>query len=212
MPSGALRHEFAATGTLFVDYYIYFNTGWEGSQQAYHPHMMMILSNLDDSANAYSPLADNYLDTYLEFVSDVGSPYTVRPHFALQDEKNVNTSGGTPPDDLSSVTENRSVNYCNTPTYPGVALGTCYADVTYYSANTWWNSTTPIVTIAAWHHVQVYLKMNSIAGNAGQNDGVMQEWIDGVQVMSYSNMLYRTNQNATMQWAQFAIAPSGLSI
>lgn len=204
--TGAMRKEFAATDSMYVSMYLKFATGWRGSQQLYHPHMFLVLSDLDDAANKWSPLANNYLDTYVEFLSDIGSPYAIRPVLALQDELNVNTSYGTPPVDLSAITENRSVNDCNTPLYAGVESGDCYADFTYYSANRWKASSTSVAT-NAWHHVEAYFHMNSISGSKGQHDGIMQEWIDGTQVINQSNVLYRTNQHPTMKWAQFVIAP-----
>ncbi len=197
---------FTPTDSLYISYYVKFQTGWVGSQKTYHPHMMMILSDLDNSANAYSPLANNYLNTYIEFLSDVGSPYTIRPQMALQDELNTNTSNGTPPNNLTAKTENRSVNYCNTPIPSGASFGTCYADITYYSANTWLASSSSVST-NAWHKVEVYMKMNTISGSKGQNDGIMQQWIDGVQVLNQNNVLYRTNQHPTLKWAQFVLGP-----
>lgn len=202
---GSMRMQFAPTDSLYLSYYVKFQTGWRGSQKAYHPHMLYVLSDLDNAASAYSPLANNYLQTYVEFLSDVGSPYTIRPQLAIQDQKRVNTSSGTPPNNLTAVTENRSVAYCNTPVSAG-ATGTCYADNPYYSANTWKASTASIST-NAWHHVEVYLKMNTISGGKGQANGLMQEWIDGVQVINRSDVLYRTAQDATKKWAQFVLAP-----
>lgn len=202
---GSMRMKFTPTDSLYLSYYVKFQTGWRGSQKAYHPHMLYLLSDLDLSANIYSPLANNYLTTYVEFLSDVGSPYAIRPQLAIQDQKRVNTSSGTPPNNLTATTENRSVAYCNTPVSSG-ATGTCYADNPYYSANTWKASN---VTVAPneWHHVEVYFKMNSVSGGKGQSDGIMQEWIDGVQVINRSDVLYRTNQDANKKWALFVLAP-----
>lgn len=202
---GSTRMEFTPTDSLYISYYVKFQNGWQGSQKAYHPHLMYVLSDLDDVANKYSGLANNYLTTYLEFISDVGSPYAIRPQIALQDEKNVNTSYGSLPKDLRSVTENRSVNYCNTPLYSN-ALGDCYADVTYYSANIWKASSTAVST-NTWHHIEVYMKMNSISGGKGQTDGIMQAWLDGTQIINNTNMIYRTGQHPLMKWAQFVLAP-----
>lgn len=202
---GSMRMQFTPTDTLYLSYYVKFQTGWRGSQKAYHPHLFYILSDLDNTASAYSPLANNYLDTYVEFLADIGSPYTIRPIIAIQDQKRVNTSNGTPPNNLTAITENRSVAYCNTPVSAG-ATGTCYADIPYYSASTWKASTASLTT-NAWHHVEVYLKMNSISGGKGLSNGIMQEWIDGVQVVNRSDVLYRTNQDATKKWAQFVMAP-----
>ena len=200
--TGTMRKLFTATDSLYVSFYIKFQSGWRGSQKAYHPHMILIPSNLDSE---YTPLANNYLNTYIEFVSDVGSPYSIRPLIAIQDEKRVNTSNGTPPNNLTAITENRSVAYCNTPVSSG-ASGTCYADNPYYSANTWKASSASVST-NVWHHVEVYFKMNTISGGKGLSNGIMQKWVDGALVINKSDVLYRTNQDATKKWAQFVLAP-----
>ena len=199
------RKAFTPTDTLYVSFYVKFQTGWRGSQKTYHPHMMYILSDLDPE---YSALADNYLDTYLEFISDVGGSYAIRPTFALQDNLRVNQSQGTPPNNLTAVTENRSVNYCNTPVSSG-ASGSCFDQTgagDWYSANLWRNSTSSL-SVNAWHHVEVYLKMNTMSGGKGQSNGVLKEWVDGTQVFNYTDVLFRTNQDATKKWAQFVLAP-----
>jgi len=199
---GSMRMKFTPTDSLYVSFYVKFQSGWRGSQQTYHPHMMLIPSNLDSE---YAPLANNYLNTYIEFVSDVGSPYTIRPQLAIQDEKRVNTSNGTPPNNLTAITENRSVAYCNTPVSSG-ATGICYADNPYYSANVWKASSSSLST-NVWHRVEVYFKMNTISGGKGLSNGIMQKWVDGALVINKSDVLYRTNQDATKQWAQFVLAP-----
>ena len=198
----AMRKKFTPTDSLYVSFYVKFQTGWRGSQKAYHPHMILIPSDLDGD---YTPLANNYLNTYVEFVSDIGSPYTIRPLLGIQDQKRVNTSNGTLPNNLTAVTENRSVAYCNSPVPQG-ATGACYADNPYYSA-TGWKASTASVSTNTWHHVEVYFKMNTISDGKGQANGVMQQWIDGSPVINRSDVLYRTNQDATKKWAQFVLAP-----
>jgi len=222
MPAGSMRHEFTATDTIYTSFWIKFATGWEGSQQTAHPHIICLLSDLDDTANPYSALAANYLNTYIEFHSDVFASqgdYNIYSQIDLQDEKNTNPNYGAVPDDLRAMTENRSVNQCNTPSYDG-AVASCYADgvtctsgmncypsgTSYYSANDW-IATTPPVSTGAWHHIEAYMKMNSIVGGIGQTDGIMQEWMDGTQTINFSNMIYRTGQHPTMKWAQFTISP-----
>ena len=202
---GSMRKSFTPTESLYVSYYVKFQTGWRGSQKPYHPHMFYVLSDLDLAASAYGPLANNYLNTYLEFQSDVGSPYTIRPQIAIQDEKRVNTANGALPNNLTAVTENRSVAYCNTPVPAGVS-GACYADNPYYSANTW-KAGAASVSTNVWHKVEVYMKMNSISGGKGLSNGIMQQWIDGTQVINRNDVLYRTGQDATKKWAQFVLAP-----
>lgn len=199
---GAMRKLFTASEELYVTFYINFASGWRGSQQTYHPHMIYLLSDLD---NEWAALANNYLDTYIEFLSDVGSPYTVRPSISIQDSLRVNSSIGTPPNDLSATTENRSAAYCNTPASVG-AVGDCYNAGAWYSANTW-TATGSSVFIGAWHKVEAYFKMNSVSGSVGQSDGIMRMWVDGSQVINHTDVLYRTNQDATKKWHQFVIAP-----
>jgi len=104
----ALRKKFTLTDSLYVSFYVKFQSTWRGSQRAYHPHMIMVPSNLD---NDYCPLANNYLNTYIEFISDIGSPYDIRPSTAIQDSLRVNTNYGNPPINLTTVTENRSVTH-----------------------------------------------------------------------------------------------------
>jgi len=201
----SMRMKVTPTDSLYNTYHVKFQTGWRGSQQTYHPHMMYMLSDLDDKANAYSALANNYLDTYIEFLSDVGSPYTIRPQIALQDNLRVNSSLGTLPNNLTPTTENRSVTYCNTPVSSGAA-GQCFNSGTWYTANTW-TATNASVSTNAWHHVEVYFKMNTISGGKGQSNGIMQVSLDGVKVIDHNDVLYRTNQDPTKKWAQFVLAP-----
>jgi hypothetical protein len=203
---GTMRKKFTPTDKLYVSFYVKFNTGWRGSQQSYHPHMITIPSNLDSD---YSALANNYLNTYIEFKSDVGSPYTIRPQVALQDALRTNASQGTPPNNLTTTTENRSVNSCN-GYKTGQSSGqdrTCYASGNaWYSATNWRNSSASVST-NAWHKVEVYFQMNTISNGVAQPNGIMQEWVDGVKVIDSTNIIYRTNQDATKKWAQFALSP-----
>lgn len=204
---GSSRYKFTnATDTIYMTYYIKFMSGWRGSQQTFHPHLIYLLSDLDlANLGDYPPLANNYLNTYIEFLSDVGGSYGIHPQIALQDERRVNTSNGTPPNDLRAVTENRSVNRCNTPLYAGVTSGDCYADNPYYSSNTWRSSAT--VSTNVWHKVETYLKMNTVSAGKGQNDGIMQVWVDGALVLDQSNVLYRTAQDSTKKWKGLILAP-----
>lgn len=202
--AGAMRKLFTPTDSLYVSFYTKFATGWRGSQKLYHPHIIYLLSDLDGD---YAGMANAYLDTYIEFISDIGSPYAIRPQLAIQDSMRVNYSLGTPPNNLSATTEKRSVGYCNTPLSAG-ATGDCFTGGSnlWWSAATWKNATASIPA-NAWHKVEVYFKMNTISGNIGQRDGIMQEWIDGVQVINHSDVLYRTNQDATKKFKQFVLAP-----
>jgi hypothetical protein len=201
----ALRKKFTATESLYVSFYVKFQSTWRGSQKAYHPHMIYVPSNLDDD---YCGLSSNYLNTYIEAVSDIGGSYAIRPTIAIQDNLRVNaTCSGNPPCDLTATTENRSVAYCN-GCKGGADCGTgiCYNDGSWYSSNAWQTASNSIPK-DQWVRVETYFRMNTVSANIGQADGIMKLWIDGVNVIDHANIVYRTNQDATKKWSQFVFAP-----
>lgn len=191
--------------SIFTRMYVKFDSNWIGSNQTYHPHMLMWLSGTDVASSAYSPLANSYLNNYIEFIADRASPYTLRPTFAYQDQKRVNTSNGTPPVNLLNVTENRSTGSCN-QTVPTGFSGICYADAPYYSGGIIANSSVTIPK-GQWVQVDTWMKMNSISGGKGVANGEMQMWVDGVLAYGSTTMMYRTNQHPTMGFRQMILAP-----
>lgn len=200
----AMRRQFDPTEEMYLTYYVKFQSTWRGSQQTYHPHTIYLLSDLESE---YSGLSLNYLTLYSEFFSSIGSPYNIYAQLASQDSLNVNTSLGTPPNNITATTENRSVNYCN-----GYKTGQdqgqsrdCYNDGDWYSATTWRD--TNVITKDAWHKVTVRFKMNTVTGGVANADGIMQEWIDDVLRIDKSTIVYRTNQHATMKWDKIVLAP-----
>jgi hypothetical protein len=62
------------------------------------------------------------------------------------------------------------------------------------------------MSLNAWHHVEAYFRMNTIQSNKGIADGILQYWLDEQLIIGHSNVLFRTNQNATMKWNQFMMA------
>jgi len=209
---GALRKLFTPTDTLYVQFYVKFLTGWQGSGMPYHPHLVYILSDVDVALDGASgPLANSYLQTYIEMISNETAPYAIVPVMAIQDEKRVNVSYGAPSGgppqhiDISALTENRSVGYCNSPNQAG-ASGICYADNPWYSGNTW-ASPSNTISINAWHKIGVYLQMNTIVGGVGQSNGKMQYWVDDVLAIDRNDVMYRTNQDATKKWQEFILGP-----
>ena len=142
----------------------------------------------------------------MEAIADTSSPYTVRPSFAFQDEKRVNSTYGSVPSDLHATTENRSTGYCNQPIPSGFTLGACYADTTYYSGAVLTASSASIAK-GQWVQVDTYLQMNTIVGGIGQQDGVMQMWVDGSLIMDQHNVQFKTNQNPTLAFRQIVLAP-----
>ena len=205
--SNTIRYNIADTDSLYVSVRVKFDANWRGSGQAYHPHLLLFPSSLD---TAYAPLAYNYLQTYLEMLADTTSPYAIRLSVAIQDAQRVNTSLGTPPNNITTSTETRSVAHCN-----GCLSGSSCSDVQtcyslgggqWYSARTWTDSAAEIGK-GAWHTVEMYVRMNSISGGIAQPDGILQTWIDGVQSENVSNMVYRTGQDATKKFGYVVLAP-----
>src|SRR5262249_18383093 len=150
-------------------YWVKYSTNWVGSQHTYHPHEFHFLSSLDGD---WSGLSFDYLTTYIE--QNGGTPL-----LAIQDGLNIDQSKiGV---NLVSTTERRGVAGCNGSSdgYPD----NCYSNGTQYVNEKKWraaqqyftDSTGPLYK-SDWHHVEVYMKMNSISGGKGVNDGVMQYW------------------------------------
>jgi hypothetical protein len=201
---GALRKKIPPTENLYISLYVKFQPTWKGSQKGYHPHLVLVPSNLDVD---YCPLAENFLNTYLEFISDTVSPYHIRPSVAIQDSLRVNVAYGSPPNNLTEITESRSVAHCNgCKTGADCGTGICYNVGGWYSAYAWKTSYSSVPK-NQWVHIEAYFRMNSIHSNVGQADGVMQIWIDGVNVLNLSKMIYRTHQDEMKKWAQFVLAP-----
>ena len=51
------------------------------------------------------------------------------------------------------------------------------------------------------------MKLNTIVGGKGVNDGIVQYWFDGRLVIDRHDVLLRTGANPTMQFNQLVIAP-----
>ncbi|MBU0846785.1 hypothetical protein KKH23_06300 [Patescibacteria group bacterium] len=206
-PGGAMRKAFSESESVYVSFYVKFEDIWRGSQQTYHPHLICLLSDLD---GAYDGIAYNYLNTYIETLSDIGSPYAIRPQTAIQDGKRVNTGYGTPPQDLTETTEDRSVAYCN-----GCLSGSDCGDVKgcyLISGSSWssslaWTADSSEIPKDEWVHIEAYFQMNTISGNVAQPDGIMYYYVNDEKVINKTNIVYRTNQDSTKKWDKFIIAP-----
>jgi hypothetical protein len=201
----AIRKKFTAQDEILVEYWVKFDTGWVGSQQPYHPHSVMIMSEDDGD---YQSLAASYNNLYTEYITDVGGT-TIRPSMAGQDLYRVNTSNGTPPNNLSATTETRSAYHCNTPyTLTNATGGTCYAagGGYYYSANTW---TAPTVTIPinTWTRVRYYFKRNTFTSNVANFDGIMRMWVGDTLAIEDTAMMFAANAYADTQWDKVVLAP-----
>lgn len=195
---------------VFMRVYMKFDAGWVGSQQDYHPHLIMLLSDQDGD---YAGPANNYLNTYFEAISDVGPPYRIRPAFAYQDRLRVNSTYGLP-SDLRLITENRSTAACNQPipftsSTTVTATQDCYdyGDGGNYYSSAGVKAATYEIPKGQWVQVDTWVKMNTVAGGFGLPDGEMKMWVDGIQILDSNNVIFRTNQHPTMKFKQLMIAP-----
>ncbi len=196
---GTLRKDFVPTDSLYISFYWRFSSNWVGSGQGYHPHIIYILSDLDDH---WAGLAYNYLDTYIETDN-------VTPRLIIQDGINVNLSYGSVPNNLTTTTEYRDVSGCN-----GCLSGSDCGDfASCYNVgdNMWWNGRfwngSSNFVRNKWNKIEVYFKMNSIAGGRALADGIMWMKVDGNYVINNSKVVYRTNNRSMLKWRTLVIAP-----
>src|SRR6266540_2282050 len=203
---GSARHLFPATPTLYVSYWVKYSTNWVGSGQPYHPHEFLVLSDQDGDWDGPS---NNWLTMYIEHNYQNGGI----PRLALQDNKAINTSYGTPPINLTAITENRSTGGCNGVVEPNV-VATCfnmppwYNDKELQAAQPAFQPTPGPGYKGDWNHVEVYFQINSIVGGVGRADGVMQYWFNGVLVIDRHDILFRMGARPSINFHQFLIAPS----
>lgn len=200
----------AGRNQLYVEFYVKFDTGWRGSAQNYHPHIMWIRGNDDYTAGIWDGPAYAYQNNYIEFQSDTTSPYNVRPVWFVQDGKRVNTSYGTPPIDISGQTETRSVGKCN-GIKSGAYQGT-YNDCYNISGSQWWSqlgwkSSDTAIPFGTWKKVAYAIKLNSVSNGIGNADGEVRVWIDGTEIMHQTNVIIRPGSDSDDSLRQFAIAP-----
>ena len=199
------RHLFTATPTLYISYWVRYSDNWVGSGQPYHPHEFLVLSDLDGDFDGPS---NNWLTLYVEHNYQNGGI----PRLALQDNKAINTSFGTPPINLIGVTENRSTGGCNGVVETNV-VATCYNAPPWYNgkelhaAQVSFQPTPGTGYKGNWNHVEVYFQINSIVAGVGQADGVMQYWFNGTLVIDRHDILFRTGARATVKFHQFLIGP-----
>ncbi|HTT66642.1 MAG TPA: hypothetical protein VMF70_01310 [Gemmatimonadales bacterium] len=205
-PPTAARHKFTPSSTVYVRYWVKYDSNWVGSGQPYHPHEFYILSNLDGD---YDGPAFNYLTAYIEHNYQNGG-YAI---LQTQDGKNIDQSKiGV---NLVGVTESRAVSGCNgTPDSTADVQVICYVNGTAYDNGKTWKSAQPVFKPnpgpgykGDWHMVEAYFQMNSIVNGIGQLDGVAQYWIDSTLVIDKHNVLFRTGAHPTMQFQQFMMGP-----
>jgi len=189
----AIRHLFDGSDSIYVSYYVKYSSNWVGSNHDYHPHEFFIMTNID---GAYDGMGSTHLTVYVE-------QNVLRPLLNLQDSDNIDTKNIG--NDLVGQTEIRAVGGCNGDS-DGHGNGDCYQSGQWRNDKHWlYNSA--VITVGAWHKVEAYFKLNTISGGIGQQDGIMQYWLDGNQLMDYHDIVFRTGQHPGMKFNQFIIAP-----
>jgi hypothetical protein len=188
-----LRRKFTPSDSIYLKYRVRYGANWVGSGRPYHPHEFHFLTTLDGD---WTGLSFTHLTLYVEENDGV-------PLVAIQDGANVDQSHvGV---NLIASTEQRAVAGCN-----GSSDG--YADNCYRAAEGYvnekkWKAPARLFADDAWHVVEVYVRLNSIAAGRGVNDGVVRYWLDGEPVIDRRDVLLRTGANASMQFNQFIVAP-----
>jgi hypothetical protein len=200
-PSPA-RHLFAPVDSVYISFYVKHSANWVGSGRSYHPHMFNFLTNVDGN---YIGPAYTHLTTYVE---ENGG----RPMLAIQDSMNIDLSRVG--QDLTNVTENRSVAGCNGDS-DGHGNGDCYPVGSVHRNGKVWRTSTAYFgdTLGSatykgdWHLVEAYFKLNSIVGGKGVKDGIIRYWFDGNLVIDHSNVVLRTGAHPTMKFNQLFFGP-----
>ena len=135
-----------------------------------------------------------------------------KPVMMMQDNKSINTTSGSLPNNLIGSTENRSTAGCNGLAESNLSITSCY------NAPPWANAKGimgPVVFQPNpgpgyknnWNFVEAYYQLNTILNGIGQADGVMQYWFNGSLIIDRHDILYRTGAHPTLQFNQFLIAP-----
>jgi hypothetical protein len=191
---GAIRKLFTPAETVYVSYAVKYDTNYTGSNQSYHPHEFMLMTNKN---GAWDGMAFTRLTAYIE--QNEGNPT-----IGFQDGENIDQNQLLV--DLRAVTENRSVAGCNGNHPDGYSSVSCYdAGSVYWNGKLW--EAPQVIANGSWHRVEAYFALNSVQGGIGQGDGVLRYSLDGQLLIDRNNVMYRTNANADMLWNQFIIAP-----
>lgn len=212
-PRGSARHLFTPTETLYVSYWLKHSSNWIGSGQTFHPHQFNILSDLDDQ---FAGPAQNFLDVYIEdnYNAAIGGANGL---IEMQDALNINSGSNNSNInvDLTHITENRAVAGCNGNPSNGTAVqcydaggGLGYVNgIQFRTAATVFTNATGPNYKGDWHHVEVYVQMNTITGGIADYNGVLRYSVDGTVYFEQLTAQFRTGQHPTMKFAQLVMGP-----
>ena len=141
-----------------------------------------------------------YVSMYWRFNSDwVGSGVGYHPHLVYILSDRDDHWGGLAANYLDTYIEPHGrgaylilQDLLNSPAVCG--SGCFYAPAITFSLNT-------------WYHIETYFKMNTVTNGIPAADGIMQMWVNGVNVYNATNRIYRNGQNPNLKWRTFVIAP-----
>jgi hypothetical protein len=199
------RHLFQETDSVYVSYYVKYSLNATGSHEFY------ILTNVDPD---YSGLAYTHLTTYIE--QDGGYP-----QIRIQDGKNIDeTKIGV---NLVGITENRALAGCNgnSDTVNHYPVGPYRDGNCFVVGSVHWNGrdyrqvnepmyfrTTPGPYYKNdWHHVEAFIKFNTITNGVGNRNGEVKYTYDGTVLFHYTDVVLRTGAYPSMRFNQFVIGP-----
>lgn len=199
---GGIRRKFPASESVYVSYWVKYSSDYTGSNKPYHPHEFNLLTT--ENSDYVGP-AFTHLTGYIE--QNEG-----RPMLLIQDGQNIDQSRIK--QDLTAVTENRSVAGCNGDNADGYSSIDCYnAGTAYWNGKAWkadqiyFQDAPGRYYKSDWHHIEAYFRLNSIANGKGVADGQLKYWYDGALLIDHDNVLMRTAAHPNMKWNQLLIAP-----
>ncbi len=188
------RRKIAATDSVYVSFWLKTSSNWVGSGVAYHPHLLFLMTNLDGD---YSGFYDSHKSAWIEL-------WGLKPRVGFNDSLSIDTSNINV--NLCNVSENRATDGCN-----GFCDSHIWDATACYNSGGWYNGREVTSSLAmtpnAWHHYEYYTKMNTISGGKGVNDGILQVWLDGQEIVNFTDLIIRTGQYPTAQWTQIALSP-----
>lgn len=196
---GAMRIIFPETDDVYLSYYVKYSSSYIGSGSSSHPHELFFMSKEDTDFNAYTGPNDVFLHLKIEQNSLI-------PRLILVDNKRISTAHGTPPIDLTSVTQIRASTGCNGELGVGGTYD-CYSSGGGWFNGKFYDYNFPIITTNVWHKVQVRAKLNTVSGSTTNADGILKYWLDGVLLINYDQVVYRTSYYPNDKFNQFGIAP-----
>lgn len=195
--TGAMRKKFTPAPSVYISYYVKYSADWEVGQPNQRQREFYLLTN-KDVANA-GP-GHTFLTVQSMLIQG-------RPHIEITDDSNIDIHNIVEANiDLSGITEQRAVAGCNGIS-DGYGAGECIilGPTSYMNRKKW--DMNASMGLNGWHHVEIFVRINSIAGGKGLRDGVMQYWLDGELKRDLRDVVFRTGAQTGMLFDQLMIGP-----